>query len=216
MTSRDNILGRIRTALAGQTPPVLPPVCEVWPGEKPSADQMFQRFAEELQALHGEAMRCGSTAEARGKLEELLRHEDWPRMAAMDRPLCRELTTGIPPERLAWAAADWTPRSMADMPVGLVAADYFLADTGSAVVVCPTPQDRLMCYLPPVCIVAGTAGQLAEHLPAAWESIGPRAADPGTRGEFVIITGPSRTSDIEKVLTLGVHGPKRLIVMVIG
>jgi L-lactate dehydrogenase complex protein LldG len=35
-------------------------------------------------------------------------------------------------------------------------------------------------------------------------------------GEFVIVTGPSRTSDIEKTLILGVHGPKRLIALLVG
>jgi L-lactate dehydrogenase complex protein LldG len=54
-----------------------------------------------------------------------------------------------------------------------------------------------------------------EHLPAAWETIAPRIADPGLRGEFVIITGPSRTADIEKILILGVHGPKRVVVLLV-
>jgi L-lactate dehydrogenase complex protein LldG len=57
---------------------------------------------------------------------------------------------------------------------------------------------------------------LAEHLPAAWPAIAARAAEPARRGEFVIVTGPSRTADIEKILILGVHGPKRLVVMLIG
>ena len=43
----------------------------------------------------------------------------------------------------------------------------------------------------------------------------PRVADPALRGEFVIVTGPSRTADIEKILILGVHGPKRLVVMLV-
>ena len=37
-----------------------------------------------------------------------------------------------------------------------------------------------------------------------------------SRGEIVLITGPSRTADIEKILILGVHGPKRLVVLVVG
>ena len=37
-----------------------------------------------------------------------------------------------------------------------------------------------------------------------------------SRGEIVLITGPSRTADIEKKLILGVHGPKRLVVMIVG
>jgi len=69
--------------------------------------------------------------------------------------------------------------------------------------------------LPPTCIVLAKAYQLAEHLPAAWDDLAQRAADESTRGEFVIITGPSRTADIEKILILGVHGPKRLVVLLI-
>ena len=81
---------------------------------------------------------------------------------------------------------------------------------------CGTPHERLLCYLPPVCIVLADTERLFEHLPAAWQEIAPRAADPELRGEFVFITGPSRTADIEKILILGVHGPKRLIVLLVG
>ena len=101
-------------------------------------------------------------------------------------------------------------------PAGVIAADYLLADTGSAVIANQTGTDRLMCYLPPACVVVARVDQLREHLPAAWPEISQRTADPATRGEFVFITGPSRTADIEKIRILGVHGPKRLIVMLVG
>jgi L-lactate dehydrogenase complex protein LldG len=63
-------------------------------------------------------------------------------------------------------------------------------------------------------VVARTE-QLTEHLPAAWAALAARATTPDRRGEYVIITGPSRTADIEKVLILGVHGPKRLVVLLV-
>ena len=57
--------------------------------------------------------------------------------------------------------------------------------------------------------------RLVEHMPAVWEDVAGRCAEEELRGEFVFITGPSRTADIEKILILGVHGPKRLIVLLV-
>jgi L-lactate dehydrogenase complex protein LldG len=215
MNSRDVILGRIRTVLSQEPSPPLPPVAEVWPRLNPTADQTAQRFAEELAAVHGETIRCASLDEARQKLAALVGEGGWTQLAAVDRPICRELVAALDPSRVAWAQADWTPPGMAELPAGLVAAECLLADTGSAMIACGTPVERLMCYLPPVCVVVARTGQLVEHMPAAWASIAPRVADPALRGEFVFITGPSRTADIEKILILGVHGPKRLIVLLV-
>ena len=83
-------------------------------------------------------------------------------------------------------------------------------------IACGTTQERLMCYLPPACVVIAGVAQLAEHLPAAWADAGPALRQsPAVRGEFVLVTGPSRTADIEKILILGVHGPKRLVVLLV-
>ena len=215
MSSRDAILGRIRKELAGDKPVDLPPVAEVWPRLKPSADQMATRFAQELEAVHGETIRCRSMEDARSKLAELMSRCGYDRLGAVDRPVCRELVADLPADRVAWAQSDWTPPSMADLPLGIIAADYLLADTGSAMIACHQAEERLMCYLPPACIIVGRSSQLREHLPAAWETIAPAVANPDLRGEYVFVTGPSRTADIEKILILGVHGPKRLTVLIV-
>jgi len=216
MNSRDAILARIRNALAHDAPRTQSPVPEVWPRQNPSPEQMAERFAQELAAVHGETVRAGSPEEARAKLVELLDQGAWGPLGAVDRPLCRELCAGLAPERVAWVGPESTPQQIADLPAGLVAADYLLADTGSAMLACGVPHERLMCYLPPVCVVAARIDQLYEHLPAVWPQVAQRAADPATRGEFVLVTGPSRTADIEKILILGVHGPNRLVVLLIG
>jgi L-lactate dehydrogenase complex protein LldG len=83
-------------------------------------------------------------------------------------------------------------------------------------IACGTAQERILCYLPPTCVIVAPVDRLAEHMPAAWSAIAARVADPALRGEFVFVTGPSRTADIEKILILGVHGPKRVVVLLVG
>ena len=215
MNSRDTILNRIRTLLADSPPVALPLVPEVWPRENPGREVMAERFAKELEGVQGEIVRCGSVDEARAKLLELMDRSDWKTIAACERPEVREVLAEMDSDRVSWCRPEWEARDMAELPAGLVVADTLLADTGSCLITCGTAVDRLMCYLPPVCVVLARTEQLVEHLPAAWPEIVRRAAAPELRGEFVIVTGPSRTADIEKILILGVHGPKRLIVLLI-
>jgi L-lactate dehydrogenase complex protein LldG len=217
MNARDAILGRIHTALSADARrPELPPSPQVWPATDASPDAMAERFVKELVEVFGEAYRVPTMADARRKLAAMMAEDGWDVVGAMDRPLCRELTADLEPDIVIWSQSDWKPIDMAQLPVGLVEADVLLADTGSAMIACYTPQDRMMCYLPPACVVIATIERLAEHLPAAWGAIAKRVAAPELRGEFVFVTGPSRTADIEKILILGVHGPKRLVVLVVG
>ena len=215
MTARDNILQRIRTELAGAPAVERPPVPQVWPATNPPREELIERFAAELLTVQGELIRCGSMEEARTKLAELIRQSQWNTIGAVDRPICREIAAELAPETVAWQRSDWPPAEIAELSAGMVSAEWLLADTGSCGVVCETPEQRLMCYLPPACIVVAETKQLYEHMPAAWPEIAERTAEPDRRGEFVLITGPSRTADIEKILILGVHGPKRLVVMLI-
>jgi len=192
-----------------------PPVPEVWPRLQPDAAAMAARFEGELKEVQGEVIRCGGMAEARRKLVQLVEEAGWTAIGAMDRPACREVVGELKPEAVHWPRPGWPPREMAELSVGLIVAEALLADTGSCVVACPTAEDRLLCYLPPACVVIARSEQFFEHLPAAWEMLGPRCAEKELHGELVIITGPSRTADIEKELILGVHGPKRLVVLLV-
>lgn len=216
MNSRDVILQRLHGELSKSPAVSLPPPVEVWPREKPAPAAMAARFEKELTAVHGEVIRCGSMAELRRQLAELAACEHWTAIGLMDRPAAREAAADLPAAAIALPDADWQPRQIAELSASVIEPEVLLADTGSCLVSCPTAQDRLLCYLPPACVVAARVEQLVEHLPAAWEGIAARAKAPALTGEFVIVTGPSRTADIEKILILGVHGPKRLVVMLLG
>ncbi|HLA83258.1 MAG TPA: LUD domain-containing protein [Thermoguttaceae bacterium] len=215
MSSRETILGRIRAALSDRPAADVPAVPEVWPETDADRATMLARFGEEIEAVQGELRRCGSIDEARAGLAKLVGELSCSRLGAVDRPLARELVEGLAAAQVAWVDDQWDKTALGRLDAALVTADLLLADTGSCVVECRTAEERMMCYLPPVCIVAARAGSLREHLPAAWQDLVPRIAEPDRRGEFVIVTGPSRTADIEKILILGVHGPKRLVVFVV-
>lgn len=95
-------------------------------------------------------------------------------------------------------------------------AEALLADTGSAIVIERSAARRLAPYLPRTCIIVGDASVLYPAMtPASLDAIfaAARARD---RGEAIIITGPSRTADIEKTLVLGAHGPKTLVAFITG
>jgi len=216
MTSRDTILQSVRSEVSKGPQITPPPVPEVWPRENPSPAVMAERFCKELIEVHGEVIRCATMQEARRQLAELVRQAEWTSLGVMDRPLVRDAIADLPPGLASPAAPNSQPKRMAELSASVIEADVLLADTGSSMIACATSEDRLLCYLPPACVVIARVDQLFEHLPAAWPKIAPRVADPAQRGEFVIITGPSRTADIEKILILGVHGPKRYVVILIG
>ena len=215
MNSRDTVLSRIRNALSNRPEVELPPPPPVWPSTNPDSETMAKRFADELGLLSGEVLRCRSVAEAQKRVAALMADLDCSELAAVDRPLAREVTAELDSKSVAWASGDWNPKGMSEIRLGMVSAEYLLADTGSCVVECNNPQERLMCYLPPNCVIVARRSQLREHMPAAWKEIAARTSEPDRRGEFVVITGPSRTADIEKIIILGVHGPRRLFVLLV-
>lgn len=98
----------------------------------------------------------------------------------------------------------------ADALVGICEMSYALADTGSLVADQTSINDRLVSTLPVIHIALVGTGNILKDKVAVLKKI-----KPGKSGFIAFITGPSRTADIERVLTIGVHGPKRLVIVFI-
>ncbi|MGB0384882.1 MAG: LutC/YkgG family protein [Ardenticatenaceae bacterium] len=105
-----------------------------------------------------------------------------------------------------------THLGLSDVGVGLTSAMGALADTGTLVVQCGIGRGRLASLLPPVHIAVLKKNQLYPSI-AHFIRAHPDAAK--ETSNLVFITGPSRTADIEQTLTLGVHGPKELHVILV-
>ena len=99
-----------------------------------------------------------------------------------------------------------------DVAVGLTGAVAGLADTGSLALVSGPGRGRIASLLPPLHIAMLRVSQLHRDL----RGVPCRAsADRGRGSNLVLITGPSRTADIEMTLTRGVHGPGEVHVVLI-
>ncbi len=96
----------------------------------------------------------------------------------------------------------------AQAKVGISQMTWALADTGSLVQDQSAVAERLVSSLPSVHIALVPTGNILEGKKALFERVNPRTAR-----YIAFITGPSRTADIERVLTIGVHGPERLLIL---
>ncbi len=93
--------------------------------------------------------------------------------------------------------------------LGVTACECLVAQTGSVVVTCRSAAERALSALPPVHLVMARRGQIVLDLDAAIAVLR-RRYDDSVPSLVSVISGPSRTADIEKVLVMGAHGPKRL------
>ena len=101
-----------------------------------------------------------------------------------------------------------TREAAAAARIGISQMDWAMADTGTLVQDAARVELRLVSTLPPIHVALVATGRILPDLAAVLGRIGPAQT-----GYLSMITGPSRTADIERVLTIGVHGPERLIIL---
>ena len=101
--------------------------------------------------------------------------------------------------------------------MGITGADYVLAETATAALVSGPGVSRQTGLLPPVHVVVARAEQV---IPGMAELLALRLADQQDRGDgrwyMNLISGPSRTADIEQTLVVGVHGPGSVYLVLVG
>jgi L-lactate dehydrogenase complex protein LldG len=103
--------------------------------------------------------------------------------------------------------------ALESLQIGITGALAGIAESGTIAVVSGAGRSRLASLLPPVHIAVLRAERLYPSLDAFFAAH-PDVADAGSN--LVLITGPSRTADIEMTLTRGVHGPGEVHVVLVG
>jgi L-lactate dehydrogenase complex protein LldG len=103
-------------------------------------------------------------------------------------------------------------RLLAHVDAGLAEADYAIASTGTLAVLSDETRPSALTLLPPASLVVVRVDRMKADLASALTALGGAALE---SHRLTLITGPSRTADIEKRIVMGVHGPKSLDVIVV-
>jgi L-lactate dehydrogenase complex protein LldG len=209
--SRDHVLHKVRTALGrsvGQPieepPPARLSVPEV------DIDARIATFCARIEALAGKTHRAASPEDARAYVADVVAGRG---AVASNAPVLRDCgIAALPGVATGLTDPDELRALCAAAACGITGADYGLADTGTLVLLSSRQEARLISLLPPVYIAIVQRERLLTGLDELL-SILPRPAM--QTSSMVLITGPSRTADIEQILVRGVHGPGEIHVVVV-
>lgn len=177
--------------------------------------EWMDRFRAQVEEAGGKVVMCRSREEAVGWVEQELRRrdvkealvgrlgEEWERSLRETLVSCRvglvQTLPTIPPDGIP--------------EVGIGEADYAIAETGTLVEIAQGRDRHLTSLLPSVHIALLAYDRILPDLEACLDVLSPLLREQ-PRPRVIFITGPSRSADIEKLLILGAHGPRELVVIV--
>ncbi len=206
-TSREKILKKVRDALIEKTEAPYPIIDQDSSVYRDMTEPLDITFAEALVKISGKFVYCESEDEFTGSLKSFILEKDWGVLYCQD-PVIHELLKkgGIPFE------AD--PEAMLEARIGITRCEALIARLGTVLVSSRLSPGRRITVYPEIHLVLGYASQLVPDLKQALSGIKKKYRD-FYPSMVSLITGPSRTADIEKTLVMGAHGPKELYVFLI-
>ncbi|MGA0333059.1 MAG: LutC/YkgG family protein [Kiritimatiellia bacterium] len=222
--SKEEVLGRIREALAVPSHPEVrdlagngirdPREAQAFlPPGGDSFDERWGNFSRLAEKLKVEVLRVPDLAAATESLLQLSRVSGWKKVASHHHPLTDVAVPGLAPETV-WTDDRPGVAALESSDAGISGCEALIAQSGSVLVSSKGSGGRALSVLPPHHIVLATRDQLLGTLLDGYDLL--RKKYPGGLPSFIsFITGASRTGDIERILVLGAHGPKRLTIILI-
>lgn len=205
MSVREQILNQLRANEHAIEQP------EPWRSRRNFPD-LAARFTDTLNAGKGEVTRAANFEAALNEVDTILHELGAKRVAVNDTAPLNGLDVAARWPDFEWFVAGQSEGDIksfcAAADVGLSGADAALAETGSVVVSSGPGKSRLATLLPPVHLAIVPTSILTSDI-LTWTAA--RQGQPVAN--TVLVSGPSKTADIEQTLAIGVHGPKRFIVV---
>lgn len=176
------------------------------PRQPGSVEGETDHFIEEVNKLSGTAQKINQ-GNYLSTLEALIKDNDVHKVTLWQTPLLRQLRLEkalidlgmeiIPP------TADKHELALCDL--GITESDYLLAETGTLVLTSSSEKPRSVSLVPRIHLAITQPFMFRVDMQQVF-------IEAKNMNYLVFITGPSRTADIEMIVTLGVHGPQKLYV----
>lgn len=214
-SSREAFLRRVRDAVAegnrsGGGAPPLPERGNV--GYQGAGDNPVQRLREQATAAGATVHTVADSREVPARIREILSGVKSDRILVgdgLDHLDLREALPGSRVERVADLAPDQQKEAFFAADVGITSVDAVIAETGTVVQKARENQPRSVSLLVPVHIAVVRRKEILADL---FDLFRPGMALPSC---LTLITGPSKTGDIELRLVTGVHGPGEVHLIVV-
>lgn len=184
-------------------------------GVRPDPADLVQGFIKAATGWHAEVLQATPHTWA-GAVRQALDHRGITRVLVGQgselQPGLDAALTGLAVRRFDQPLRVWKRELFADLPAAVTSTAAGVADTGT-LVLWPGPQEpRSLSLVPPLHIAVLQASRLYASLPAAMDALGQRGPLPTN---LLLVTGPSKTADIQQVLAYGAHGPKELVIVLV-
>ena len=173
---------------------------------------LVERFRQALEAVSGHCIVARNENDAAKAIQQVIQQTKARRIAISNSPLVQKVIAGVQSDALPLENA--IPPALFDCDAGITSAQWAIAETGTLVLESDHERHRLSSLVPPVHVAIIESGCVRQTLAEVLQALNEKGQD-GLSPTVTFITGPSRTSDIELTLAIGVHGPGELYVIVL-
>lgn len=215
MSSRDQILQRLRQR-RGEA--LSTPEKDFTPLKRPdwTTEEKLTRFRAAMEPVHGEIHDCRNRDWV-ADLAELLQARQASTLLVGNGPeplATLSSSTASLPEVVVYdePVASWKEHLFRNLDAGLTTTRGGIAETGSLILWPDASEPRLISLVPPIHVALLKATELYGTLS---DAMAEQSWSSGMPTNALLVSGPSKTADIEQTLAYGVHGPRELIVLVI-
>ena len=204
-SAKENILKKIRQALAHPVPVPFPQSEGNSSVFQPSLTELEFEFAENFTSLQGKFSFCIDGNELAEQLKLLIEHRK------LNKLFCKEPSLR---EKLVNCGIQFSTVNIADCDASITTCELLIARTGSLLLSSNTESGRTTSIYAPVHICIAYTSQLVYDIKEGLVLLKEKYAN-ALPSMITLATGPSRTADIEKTLVVGVHGPAEVFVFLV-